>query len=433
MNKRIPLLLALLAAASAQAGNLDLLPAQAGDLQPSALAAPSAPSTAALAAPRAAVSFSWAASGAVADPAAPQAHSRETYFEASADELARGVTLHTTAPRALVRLQPLGETGPREALAIHPQSLTLTAAGGKSYAQGEGMEMLVAADKLAKAGLPFAPGTSAFRVHPSLGSGPLTLKAEGLSGSQRYLVNVVEPDSPYVLSMRTDAPHYLHGATVNVTPELLDTSSGGRAALAKIEGSIVSPAGRSFPLQFRPGKDGRMQAALPLDADEEAAPGLWEVRAQGSATVKGQRVDRSIRLAFSAALPTARLTRAASVESGPEGVRLRLGVEAAAAGRYELRALVYGTVAGKLQLLAVADGAQWLEAGTGDVALDFKRSLLAGAAAPYEIRDLTLLEQTRMAVLQRQRRALVLGDSDLPRNAQLSLAPEPAAPVHVKR
>ncbi|MGZ3184892.1 MAG: DUF4785 domain-containing protein [Telluria sp.] len=420
---------------AAQAGPLELLPAAAGDLQPAALAAPSAPIAAPAEAQRAPIAFSWAAGGDVKPPAAVPVQSRESYAEASADELARGITIYTTAPRALVRIQPLGDADPgaRAALAIAPESLTLVNAAGKPFTQGAGMQLLATADKVAKAGLPFAPGTSAFRVHPDVGAGALTLKAEGLTGSQRYLVNVVEPDSPNVLTLQTDAPQYLHGGTLTVLPALADTSAGTRSAPGKIEGTVVSPGGRSFPLTFKPGKDGMLRAALPLDADEAPAPGLWEARVHASSVVRGLRVERDARVAFAAAMPAARLTRSVHADAAEDGLRLRFGIEAAAPGRYEVRGLVYGMVDGVQQLIAVADGAQWLDVGQGEVAVVLPRALLARAQAPFELRELTLHDQTRVAVMQRQQRALALEAKDIgsdgsPASARLAAPPRAKNP-----
>jgi hypothetical protein len=109
------------------------LPAQAGDLIAPHIVAPEAThkSAGAPGLAREAVAMSWAAQGPISTAAQTFAgQSREYYVEASADELNAGVAIHTTSPRALVRLQPLGGSGPRENLAIHPQSLILSDGGG---------------------------------------------------------------------------------------------------------------------------------------------------------------------------------------------------------------------------------------------------------------------------------------------------------------
>jgi hypothetical protein len=412
------------------------LPAQAGDLVPKALVAPEAAlkSAGAPGLAREAVGMSWAATGPVST--AVQAfvgQSREYYAEVSADQLNAGIAIHTTAPRALVRLQPLGSGGgPRDKLAIHPQSLVISDAGGRAFASGNGMEMLVTADKLNKAELPFAEGTSAFRLHPDLGAGTFTLRAADVSGSERYLVNVVEPASKYVLAMQTDAPSYLHGQQLTVLPELQEQDGAKvtqRHALKRLEGVVTSPGGRVFPVSFKVDKDGRLRARLALDADEAPAPGLWEVQAAGEAMVKGQVVKRTLRVAFGVALPVARLDGSAAIVNEPGSVGVRLGVEVGAAGRYETRALLYGMVGGALKPLAVAHAAQWLEPGSQSLVLRYDASLLAGASGPFELRDLNLLDQGRMGVLQRQQRALSIDDSDVVRTGAHAVMPKPAERV----
>jgi hypothetical protein len=425
MNHPFKMLALLAFAGNAIAAPHELLPEQAGDLSAAAAVAPSAAAApmAALASVQPshdAVSLSWAARDAVVTPATPfLAQSKETWFTASADELAQGVAVNTTAPRALVRIQALSAVGPREALAIHPQSMTLVDKNGRAYDDGAGMEMLVSADKLAKADVPFAPGTSAFRMHPSLGAGSFKLRVNGASGSDRYLVNVVEPDSPYALTMQSGALHYLHGQQLVLTAALQDGSAGGGTAapkrgVDKFDATVVSPAGRRFPVSFKAGKDGALRAALSLDADEAPIPGLWEVQAEANTVVKGQAVRRSVRLAFPVAMPVARLTHAVALQAGA-GVNLNVGVEAAAAGRYEVRGMLYGTVKGALVPLGVADAAQWMEAGQGQIALSFAPELIAGTSGPFEVRELFLMDQGRLGVLHHQQRALALSEDDVVR------------------
>lgn len=426
MSKLKTILLHLAAVAAASAGTAgaaprELLPEQAGDLSPAAVLAPASAAPSLAGAPRPShdtVALSWAATDAVAPAAAPHlAQSRQSYVSVTGAQLAAGVPLHATSARALVRVQALDAASPREALAIHPLSMTLTDSAGKSYAAGAGMEQLVTDDKLNKAELPFAPGTSAFRLHPALGKGTFKLRADGVAGEQRYLINVVEPDSPYTFTMQAAATHYLHGQSLVVQADLREGEANAptRHPVAKLEGVVVSPAGRQFPVTFQPGAGGRLRASLALDANEAPAPGLWEVRAEALATVKGQTVQRSLRLAFPVAMPVARLDRSVTLAEGTGGVRLDVGLQAAAAGRYEVRGLLYGTVNGALAPLGVADAAQWLEAGSGNIALTFAPELIAGASGPFELRDLFLLDQGRMGVLQHQQRALVLSEDEVVR------------------
>lgn len=405
------------------------LPPQAGDLVPRQVMAPDAAvnSAGAPGLAREAVSMSWAAQGPISTAVQHfTGQSREYYIDVSADELNAGMTIHTTSPRALVRLQPLAGGAPQP---VNPASLVVSDAAGRAFASGSGMDMLVTADALNKAQAPFAAGTSAFRLRADLGAGTFKLRAAQLQGPARYLINVVEPDSRYVLAMQTDAPNYLHGQQLTITPELQEQDGVGAArrhALATLDAVVVSPAGRRFPVVFKIDPDGRLRARLPLDAIEAPAQGLWEVQASGQAQVRGQTVRRSLRVAFAVALPVARLDGAAAPANEPGSVGLRLGVQVGAAGRYEARALLYGMVGGAFTPLAVGHSAAWLEPGSQSLVLRYDAALLAGASGPFELRDLTLLDQGRMGVLQRQQRAISIDERDLGRTGAHAATAKPA-------
>lgn len=436
---RAYLLLSATMLAGGAAAAPQFLPARAGDLVPQQVVAPDAvqKSAGAPGLERETVTMSWAVEGDIATaPKTFVAQSREYYTEVTADELAAGITIHTTSPRALIRMQPLrslAETSPREKLAIHPQSLVISNAAGRAFEAGSGMEMLVTADKLNKAELPFAEGTSAFRIHKDLGAGAFKLRAPEIYGSDRYMINVVEPESQFALTMKTDAPNYLHGQQLTIAPELVEQDGARvvqRHALGKLNGFVTSPAGRRFPVTFKAEKDGSMRARLPIDADEAPAPGLWEVHANGSSLVKGQTVMRSLRTAFSVAMPVARLNGNAAMANEPGSVGIRLGVEVGAAGRYETRGLLYGMKGGAMKPLAVAHAAQWMEPGVNQIVLRYSAELLAGATGPFEVRDLTLLDQGRMGVLQRQQYGLTVEERDIERTGAAATVAKP--PVRTK-
>ncbi|GAB2858429.1 hypothetical protein GCM10027277_28620 [Pseudoduganella ginsengisoli] len=435
MQMKLSMMAAALAAC-VSASAVELLPKQAGDLEPVAVAAAKPVQQAAKAgAPgqsREPVAMSWASSDAGMAAAMPhEAESRESYVIVTGAELAKGVPLNTTVPRAVVRVQALDTSSPRSNLAIHPQSMTVIDKAGRAHGPAEAMESLVTDDKLAKADMPFAPGTSAFRLHQDMGAGQFKLRADNLGENERFLINVVEPDSPVSLTMQAGAAAYLHGQQLSLTSELR-SKDGSKSVFSKLEGYVMSPAGRRFPLTFKNGAGGRMTAQLALDADEELAPGLWEVHAHGQGKAKQGDVMRSLRLAFPVAMPTAKLDRKVALAEHAGGIAVNFGVEAAQAGRYEVRGVLYGTVQGVLKPIGVAHAAQWLEPGSGTIAMTFAPELRAAATGPYEIRELFLLDQGRLGVLQRQQRAVVIDEREL---ARVSPRPEKlatAAPQRVK-
>ncbi|MCB1035689.1 MAG: DUF4785 family protein [Acidobacteria bacterium] len=400
-----------LAALPASAAGSALLAPTAGDLVPSILVAPTVggpqPEVS-----REPVSFAWALDSSRPLDAAPPrftSTSKGYWLDVSAEELRQGVPLDTVSAGALVRINPApGATAAPAAGALDPQNLVVVKEG-TDLSGAQAMEFLVTAEQMAAADLPFAPGTSAFRLRTELGAGAFRLQAPALPASVgRFVVHVQEPASEVVLALRSNRPHYLHGQGLRVTLKLND--GGQSLAATDIRAFVLSPAGRSFPVAFRRA-GGEYRANLLLDAQERFAEGLWELQA----TVEGRRgeltVRRGGRTAFQVSLPTARLEGTADVTREGGGLAVRMGVETAVAGRYEIRGVLYGTDAeGQLKPFAVGHSAAWLGAGRGDVTLTFEKELLSGSglAAPFEIRDLRLLDQGRMGLLQRQERGLAL-------------------------
>lgn len=412
----LPVLLVLIAAAvSAQAPPVDratLFPAGPGDLAAEMLTAPVA-AKAAVEVPREAVTYSH---GVEADMVlAPATEpfvktSREYWVEVSAAELRAGVPVYTLAPGALVRLNPATGTdaGLAEKAALDPRALVLLDRDGRRFAGDAGMELLVDAAALAKSGAPFPAGTSAFRVAEELGAGPFELRAEGLAGDARYVMHVFDRASDVALALTTDRRTYLHGDTLTIEARLVR----GDASLAarEIDGYVTSPAGRAFPVTFSRKADGAYRAKLVLDALETPAPGLWEVHASANGRVDGAVTMRFARTAFGCAVPSARLDGTVKLATG-DALTVRLGLEVAAAGRYDLRGVLFGTSAdGTLEPVGVAQAAAWLDAGAGNLELSFPTGLFEGRdlGAPFEVRDLRLMDQGRLGVLHRQARGLVI-------------------------
>ncbi len=401
-----------------------LLPAGASDLSAETLTA--APRLKGVSVPREAVALSWplAEGTALSIPAPHVSQSQEYLVDVTAADLVAGVPVYTSAPGALVRLNPAAgaDAGVSEKAAIVPASLVLIDAAGKSWGGGSGMDLMVGPEQLKTAGAPFAPGTSAFRIREELGAGAFELRAEGLAASgERYVVHVFDRASTASLELTTGSANYLHGQTLTVEATLVGASA------RTVEGFVTSPAGRAWPLSFRlAGKEVAPQAGqrttyrarLTLDAVEMPAPGLWEVHASAEGRAGGHAVLRAGRTAFACAVPSARFSGAAEVVTlarlrrDVDGLGFRLGVEAASAGRYEARGVLWATAAdGTLRPAGVAHSAAWLEAGSGALELAFDREILdrQQLGAPFELRDLRLIDQVSMGLLHRQERALAVG------------------------
>ncbi|MDY7094644.1 MAG: DUF4785 family protein [Acidobacteriota bacterium] len=411
------LVLALTLSAGAQpAGQSGIAPAPVdrlltspGDVVSGSLVAPPE-SVAGPAIARDPVAFSWPlpADQALTEPTPFVAQSREYWRVTDAQGLAAGVELPIASAGALIRLNPAADAAWSEQVAIDPSQLVISR-GGESFTQGEAMELLVSAEQMTAADAPFPAGTTAFRLSKDLGAGTITLQAPGLTGAKGiYVVHVLEPASSVVASVSADRVNYFHGDSLAVTLRL------DGASAESVRGEVISPAGRTFPLSFAAGPAGH-RAQLALDALEAPAEGLWQAEVWTVGRAGDLAVERAARTAFQVTVPTARLSGAVEIggKSG-EGFRnltAKVGVETVAAGRYEVRGVLYGTdAAGQLRPMGTAHSADWLEAGEGTLKLRFHRRVFAESdfGAPFEVRDLQLLDQGRMGLLEERQRAFVV-------------------------
>jgi hypothetical protein len=208
-----------------------------------------------------------------------------------------------------------------------------------------------------------------------------------------------------VLSLRTGRDALLQGGTLDVFGSL-QSEAGHRAG--DLVGTVVAPNGRMFDLSFAPLAEGQWKASAQIDAAAGAGAGLWEVHT----TLRSSdgRLQRDARTAFAASVPTARFGSAVAVQ-GKRGEALQFGlpVEVASASRYDASAVLYASAAdGSLAPIAIAHSAAWLEPGTRTLALRFDASLLAkaGFGAPYELRELRLVDQGSLGLMEHRARAL---------------------------
>lgn len=402
--------LLLAAPSTAWSDRILVLPPGPADLLPTRLIAPE-PSAEPTDAPREPVTFSWAldANAPLAPPTAFIAESKEFWLRVSGAELSRGVRLPTTAAGALVRLSPApGSRSITPALG----ELELRASSGRAFAAGQGIRALASAEALAAIGAEFAPGTVAFPLREEVGAGAVTLAWAGADAESTYVLQVVDRAGGAALRLASDRPFYLDGDRLILEATL--AMPGRRLALDHATGFVLSPAGRAWPLSFTRQPRGSWRAELALDAREEAAPGLWQIELQAGGRQGELEVLRNARTAFSCALPTARFSNEIELSKAPSpgALQLSLGVVTAAAGRYEARAVIFGTdpASGALKPLAAAHSAAWLEGGRGALELRVEPAILAASrlTAPYEVRELELRDQGRMGILERRERALMI-------------------------
>ncbi len=364
-----------------------LLASSPHDLLPKRLVSLPAPAGAIERAP---VGFSWAldpSSPALDQPEEFVAESREYWQTVDGTELQDGVQFKTSAPGAVIRISPA-----RGAAPIESRSIGVTGNGRSAR-----VETAADATALQAAGMDVNAGTAIVKLARENGAGTYALRAANARG--RYIVHVFEPESNVVLKARTDRSHVLGGDTIQLAMELTDA---GRPLAVQAQALLVAPDGDGRPVPVTRAADGTLSARVKLPTQASSAPGLWELQVFAS----GDGVSRDARTAFGVAAPTARLRGEASVDAS--ALRIVVPIENASPGRYEVRGTLYATASdGSMAPVSQAHSAAWFERGNGSLVLAFDRNHVpSGYGAPFEVRNLELHDQGRLAPLERRGRAL---------------------------
>lgn len=396
----------LLVSASAHAidHSASLLSASTNDQVPHTLQATTLAKSAIASLERRPVSMSWAIDPAQALESRPTVfiqQSREYWIDASEDELHAGLALSTSANGALIRLSPhAGNTS-----VIDVATLSFRA-NGKLYANTDAVHTAADEDELRAAGMDAPAGSLVVKLNDSLGSGRIEMIAPTASG--RYLVHVFEPASTVVMSLQAERDTVLAGDSLRINAGI----SG--ANLDRVEGLLSAPDGHTQEVAFLRQGDGSYSANVRPDSSHAGGFGLWEIHAFGNAANRQISVPRDARSAFAVSVATARLSGSMERVNGPakdKGLTLAIGVQSVLASRYQLAATLYGTRAdGSLAPAAVGHSAAWLEAGSANINLSFDARSLTDSAltAPYELRDLRLINQADMSLLERRERAAAI-------------------------
>ncbi|WMJ71136.1 DUF4785 domain-containing protein [Stenotrophomonas sp. 24(2023)] len=398
--KTIPALSALallvaLHAASVQAAQ-PLQASRAGDQVPAALV--NAPLPADGNDERQPLAFAWAL-----DPAQPVTAgvpftdvSRSYWQQVDGAALQRGLDLPLTAPDAVIQLSPAPD-----ARALPASQLQVRDPAGRV-----GQARAVEAADLQAAGMPVTTGSTMLRTGADSPAGAYRLQSAQAQG--RYVVQVLEPDSPVRLQVQPGRMQVLAGERLPVQVTLADERARATALASRRrslggQALLVAPDGRTWPQALRPGANGGLSAQVQIPADSGAVQGLWELQV----FTQADGVLRDGKVAFAVARPTARFAGQATADAGTR--RVALPVQVAAAGRYEARGTLYATAGdGQLRPVAQAHAAAWFgHAGRGELVLPFDQAALpSGYGAPYELRHLQLQDQSRMAPIESRGQAL---------------------------
>lgn len=346
---------------------------------------------------RAPVSLSWALDPAIALDANPQVHvsaSREYWIDASESELQNGIRLPLSAPGAIVRLSPHGG---RAVAALAAADVRISIAG-KPVA--DAIRNAAGEDELRAAGMDAPGGSLALRLTDSV-AGEARLSVPTARGA--WLVHVFEPASSVVMHLAADRDGIAGG------DRLAFRATIEGSTLERVDGLVSAPNGATQPAAFVRQRDGSYLAEVTPDVDQAGGPGLWEIHA--FASTGKTALPRDAKTAFAVSLPVARLDGRAeriAQKGNSGGIVLSIGVEAAVASRFGLSGVLYGTGSdGRLHPVAVAQSAAWLEPGQRSLQLRYDAAALS-LAAPWELRDLRLVNQADLGLQERREHALTL-------------------------
>ncbi|HPF73904.1 MAG TPA: DUF4785 family protein [Xanthomonadaceae bacterium] len=362
------------------------------------------------------VSFSWAIEADTKlTPAKPfVSDSREFWTNVDALDLAKGFRFQTTAPGAVIRISPTTSVGSKAAIA--PGDISLAIDGRQLPATA--LTRTATSAQLKAAGLDFAEGTLAFRIDPAEGSGRVALTAKLAAGD--YLIHVTEPESATVAKLSAISDTAFTGGDQEARLQLFDGANA--LPIKRMNGILTAPDGRAFDVDFHTDGKGQALADFALPAKASDVPGLWELHAFVAAEQNGELVMRDVKSAFAVVAPIGRLGSSMQMHDSAQALSFDVPVKAAMGSRFEVRAVLYGTdVDGKQVPLAIGHAADWIDAGNGSVKLSFDHGLLKGANAPFELRQVELYDQSRLAKQEARWNGLPLaGQLDKPRRGTLA-------------
>jgi len=312
------------------------------------------------------------------------------------ESLFSGIPLTISAKEAVVHLQilaPKGESISRDdANAIQLDRLILVDSK-ESLHEGAAVLEALRPDQKERA---WSASNSAFRLSSSLGTGSFTLHLDEYGATFPIQVTVFEKQSPFELEVATTLTNFYAGETFQA--DLTFKGNEKQDFVHTAQAYLVSPDGRQRIAMRVAGN--QVMGSLPRLASIQ--PGLWELHFDGSFEIAGQKVQRSARLAFGLTVPTGRFEPMVNYHFNKEGqLALDFGIEIGVPGRYEVKGLLYAMNAEKKSVpIAVFNSAAFFkQSGRMELLIDKETLQLADFQGPYQVKGLTLKDQSRMQVL----------------------------------
>ncbi len=341
--------------------------------------------------------------------------SDEYWFEVTGKQLKTGVGLAITTPGALVRLSGklAKDRYSTQTKGIDPNSVQLFKNSKKLSAP---FSQKVSQQEFATANI--FPNSSALKLNSELGKGEFTLKVNDyLDDNQRYVVNVKEKNAEHKLHLSLPKQSYMQGQTINFTSQVKATSTNkAEMTKGKQVAYIKMPSGEKKQLNFTTNGD-QFQFTVPTNLAPAKRGQLFELHIETENEVDDLSVKRNAKVAFAVAQPTARIEAVAELNQDSFTVSedgalkqksfasnfVNIDLQVASEGRYEVSAMIYGSTDEKLSLpFMLSRSAYYLTPGEHTVKLQLDTQIIenSGLKAPYIVKNIRLMDQSRMALLQ---------------------------------
>jgi len=327
--------------------------------------------------------------------------SDEYWFETTGKQLKSGVELNISTPGALVRLsgKQAKDKYSTQIKAINPNAVQLFKNNKKLSAP---FSQKVSQQEFASANI--FPNSSALKLKNEFGKGAFTLKVNDyLDDNQRYVVNVKEKNAEHKLHLALAKQSYMQGEKINFSSKLKTTSTNKAISTqGRPLAYIKTPSGERKLLNFAKNGD-QFQFSVPTDLAPAKRGQLFELHVETENKTNGLKVKRNAKVAFALAQPTARIEGDAAMQKSAVPSFVDVNLQVASEGRYEVSAVVYGSNDKKLSLpFMLSRSAYYLTPGEHAVKLQLDTDIIknSGLKAPYTVTNLSLMDQSRLALLQ---------------------------------
>lgn len=322
------------------------------------------------------------------------------FRKVSGAELNSGAELMLDAERAVIQISPLdrSENGKRLVDNEIPKGMTLSNGRERRRVDDDSIALYRKSQGL-RQNFPKLYGRAhVMRVPTDMGRGRFTLQANGNARNDaEYIVYVLDKHSDIALDVKAPTKRFSRSGRL-----VLDARpSGGTAKLESIATTLIAPDGKRYAVSGKlSGNDYRVN--WPIAVSSPSVPGeLWRIEVRS--TLRNARGEPIERVAVVAADLFQETAHVSAIDSDAQG--LKLSVDVQNAGRYEARALVFGTdSSGDAKPVLLAYQAQWLDAGLREmtVPVDTAKLAASGLKAPFRVQNLQFLDQGRLSVLEYQ-------------------------------